>query len=178
MKQTPCQQRGWKIGDQFTVTSDDSIFTLNSIIELDEDAGTPTPRFKLLKGICVGGTPSSNGYTYDYTSVTYITKLAPIGEDTTRHFNNVLQEAESIIYGDREETYGEPDKNLRHIAEQWTLYLSQKYGFTVENSLAITPEDVCYMMADLKKCRQMNCPKRDNVVDGIGYLALTERLKK
>lgn len=85
---------------------------------------------------------------------------------------NVLEEAQQIIYGDREGTYGDPSKNLRHIAEQWRLYLAQKYGFPVD----ISAEDVCYMMADLKKCRQLHKPKRDNVVDGIGYLALTERL--
>lgn len=85
----------------------------------------------------------------------------------------VLAEAQQIIYGDREETYGDPGKNLRHIAEQWNLYLQQKYGITATH---ISAEDVCYMMADLKKCRQLHKPKRDNVVDGIGYLALTERL--
>jgi len=88
-----------------------------------------------------------------------------------RKMDSVMVEAEKIIYGDREETYGHPTKNLLHIAQQWNKYLHQKYG-TPGN---ITIEDVCWMMVDLKKCRQMNAPKRDNLVDAIGYLGLIER---
>lgn len=86
--------------------------------------------------------------------------------------STVLDEASQIIYGDREQTYGDPAKNLRHIAAQWQLYLRQKY----DSDITLNAEDVCYMMTDLKKCRQMNQAKRDNLVDGIGYLALIERL--
>jgi len=85
---------------------------------------------------------------------------------------NILEEAQSIIYGDREQTYGHPAKNINHIAAQWTLYLHQRHGIVV----TLTAEDVCWMMVDLKKTRQMNAQKRDNVVDGAGYLALIERI--
>lgn len=85
---------------------------------------------------------------------------------------NILEEAERIIYGDREQTYGKPGVNLDRIAGQWTLYLQQKFGFEV----ALTAEDVCWLMVDLKKCRQMNADKRDNLVDAAGYLALIERV--
>lgn len=84
---------------------------------------------------------------------------------------NILKEAESIIYGDREQTYGKPGVNLERIAGQWALYLQQKFGVEV----SLTAEDVCWMMVDLKKCRQMNADKRDNLVDAAGYLALIER---
>jgi len=84
----------------------------------------------------------------------------------------VFEEAGRIIYGDREQTYGAPSKNLTHIAEQWTLYIIQKYGVEV----FLTPEDVCWMMSDLKKARQMNADKRDNLVDAIGYIGLIERI--
>lgn len=90
----------------------------------------------------------------------------------SRRNKTVLEEVSQLICGDREETYGAPGKNLRYIAEQWQLYLEQKY----ERDFTISAEDVCYMMADLKKCRQLHKAKRDNVVDGIGYLALIERL--
>lgn len=174
MTQTPCQQRGWKIGDRFIVISADSIFSKDSILELSRDSGSSTPMFKLIEGRCEGGIPESDGCVYDFTSILFVKKLVPTNTDVPQHPNSVLQEAESIIYGDREQTYGEPDKNLRHIAEQWELFLLQKHNCDIN----LTPEDVCYMMADLKKCRQMNSPKRDNIVDGIGYLALTERVKK
>jgi hypothetical protein len=80
--------------------------------------------------------------------------------------------ANAIIYGDREQTYGSPDKNLRKIAEQWALYIEQKYGHSVE----LTAEDVCWMMADLKKVRQINKGKQDNLTDAIGYIALIDRI--
>lgn len=84
----------------------------------------------------------------------------------------VFKEAETIIYGDREETYGHPAKNLENIAEQWSLYLQQRY----EASVQLTAEDVCWMMVDLKKARQLNSHKRDNLVDAIGYIGLIDRI--
>lgn len=84
---------------------------------------------------------------------------------------SVIDEANAIIYGDREETYGRPSKNLTNIGQQWSLYLAQKYAVKVE----LSAEDVCWMMADLKKARQMNAAKRDNLVDAIGYIGLVER---
>jgi hypothetical protein len=35
----------------------------------------------------------------------------------------VLKEAHTIIYGDREKTYGHPAKNLKTIAKMWNAYL-------------------------------------------------------
>lgn len=89
---------------------------------------------------------------------------------------NVVEEALDIIYGDREQTYGHPSKNLERIATQWSIYLYQKYEL---NALfKLSAEDVCWMMADLKKVRQMNADKRDNLVDAIGYIALIERIQE
>ena len=86
---------------------------------------------------------------------------------------NIFAQASNIIYGDREKTYGHPAKNLERIAHQWTLYLQQKYSTTI----SVTPEDVCWMMADLKKARQMNEDKHDNLLDAIGYIGLIDRIK-
>lgn len=85
---------------------------------------------------------------------------------------SAIEEAQEIIYGDREQAYGHPTKSISNIAQQWRLYLIQKHGM----DLALDAEDVCWMMADLKKVRQMNAKKRDNLVDAIGYVALVERL--
>jgi hypothetical protein len=87
---------------------------------------------------------------------------------------SVMQEAQEIIHGDREQTYGHPAKNLERISKQWSLYLRQKYNAQV----ILSPEDVCWMMADLKKVRQMNGSKRDNLVDSIGYIGLIERINE
>lgn len=85
---------------------------------------------------------------------------------------SILDEAAVIIHGDRERAYGHPARNLEKIAQQWRLFLLQKYDVDV----AIDAEDVCYMMADLKKVRQMHDHKHDNLVDGVGYIALVERI--
>lgn len=87
---------------------------------------------------------------------------------------NILEEANKIIYGDREQTYGHPSKNLEAIALFWSVYLYNKFGIDLD----LTAEDVCWMMVDLKKARQLNQHKRDNVVDAAGYVALIERIKE
>jgi hypothetical protein len=83
----------------------------------------------------------------------------------------ILQEANEIIYGDREKTYGRPDKNLNCIAAMWNAYL-QSTGRDY-----ITAHDVCMMMSLLKVARQANAFKRDNLVDACGYLALADRIE-
>lgn len=87
----------------------------------------------------------------------------------------ILDEAKEIIYGDREETYGRPDKNLNAIASLWTEFLQIDGKLTEER--AITANDVCMMMMLLKIARQANAFKRDNLVDVCGYAALADRLE-
>ena len=84
----------------------------------------------------------------------------------------VLQEAQEIIYGDREQTYGHPAKNLNAIAGLWTEYLQSK-----GDPVYIDAQDVCMMMILLKVARQGNAFKRDNLVDICGYAALNDRLE-
>lgn len=85
----------------------------------------------------------------------------------------LLLEAHAVITGERRQMYGSPANGLSSVAEQWTLYLHHKYGVI---GLEITPEDVCWMMADVKKIRQMHNPKRDNVLDAAGYIGLIEEV--
>lgn len=84
-----------------------------------------------------------------------------------------IDEARDIIYNDREKTYGRPEKNLSLIADFWKVWIFGKTGIVID----ITAEDVCAMMVMLKLARQANSYKRDNIVDGIGYLGLIERIK-
>jgi len=88
---------------------------------------------------------------------------------------SILDEAQGIIWGDREKTYGEPDVNLKRIAAMWQTYLESK---AQDGLTTIEPEDVCWMMVLLKASRQMNTPKRDNLVDAAGYIGLIERIQK
>ena len=90
----------------------------------------------------------------------------------------VLQEAHEIIYGDREQTYGAPAKNLNVIANFWENYLYARGHWNADSS-GLRAEDVCYMMSLLKLARLANDPKHhDSQVDACGYLALAERIQK
>lgn len=89
---------------------------------------------------------------------------------------NILQGAEKIIYGDREQTYGDPGKNLQRIAQLWEMYLYGR-GLLDESSEGITKDDVAQMMILLKVARLMNQPGHiDSLTDICGYAALIERI--
>lgn len=88
----------------------------------------------------------------------------------------VLQEAHEIIYGDREQTYGSPEKNLTVIATYWETYLSSR-GLWNDDAAGLEITDVCYMMALLKLARFGNNPEHhDSLVDACGYIALADRV--
>lgn len=88
--------------------------------------------------------------------------------------SSILQEAEQIIYGDREQTYGSPGKNLQSIAEFWTVHLRNKYDFNEK----LTIDDVCQMMILVKMARLINQPThRDSQVDIGGYIGLMHRVQ-
>lgn len=76
---------------------------------------------------------------------------------------SVLLEAEQIVNGARRETYGAPKENHERTASLWTAYLSGR--------LTLTARDVCMLNILQKISRDRHSPKRDNLVDGIGYFA-------
>lgn len=85
---------------------------------------------------------------------------------------SVLQQANEIIYGDREQTYGNPAVNLSTIASYWSTHLSAKY----QQNIQLTTDDVTVMMMQLKIARLANSPKHeDSLVDICGYAALADR---
>ena len=97
--------------------------------------------------------------------------------DALDHWENavetksILDEAKDIIYGDREKTYGAPDKNLVAIAGYWSNHLLTRFGVYHD----ITGADVTL----LKAARLGNdVTHRDSLVDAVGYLALLERIQK
>jgi hypothetical protein len=85
---------------------------------------------------------------------------------------SILAEAETIIYGDREKTYGHPAKNLKTIANMWNAYLNNMD----DANFNVSAKDVAAMMMLVKVARFANDPShRDNLVDVCGYAALIER---
>lgn len=80
----------------------------------------------------------------------------------------VLNEASTLINGQRESDYGTPQQSFGCIAAMWSAYLGKP----------MTASDVCNMMTLLKVARLRNGPHRDSNVDGAGYMALGAELSK
>lgn len=74
----------------------------------------------------------------------------------------VLEEAASLINGQRQTDYGDASKSFSAIAQMWSAYLNH----------SVAPSDVCHMMALLKIARLRNGAHRDSSNDACGYLAL------
>lgn len=72
---------------------------------------------------------------------------------------SVFQEAERLVGGDRQEAYGHPFEDFSKTAGLWSVILDTE----------VTPEKVALCMVAVKISRELNRPKRDNRVDGIGY---------
>lgn len=76
------------------------------------------------------------------------------------------QKAEEVVYGDREETYDDPNQNFRKIAQVWSGILG----------IQIKPSQVGLMMVGLKLVRENHKHQDDNLIDAHGYLMCTERI--
>lgn len=87
--------------------------------------------------------------TYDY-------ELEPF--DPSNYFDH--HEAETLVHGPRGIDYGHPLDDFTRTAQIWTAI----FGWDV------TPEQVALCMVGLKLSREVNKPKRDNIVDAHGYL--------
>jgi hypothetical protein len=85
----------------------------------------------------------------------------------------ILPEAHQLINNDRNESYDHPLDNFYRIKQGWEVI----FGFKV------TEEQVGLAMAWVKIAREAYKHKRDNLVDGAGYLGtvdmvITERERR
>lgn len=79
---------------------------------------------------------------------------------------NILEEAEKLVGGDRQQDYGDTRKSFTRIAKLWSAYKHIKF----------TPQDVGLMMILLKVSRGAEGAKRDTIVDIAGYARCIEML--
>ena len=79
-------------------------------------------------------------------------------------FSNVFDEAKNLVNNDRNLDYDHPLDNFYRIKKGWEVI------FNVE----ITEEQVGLAMAWLKIEREAYKHKRDNLVDGAGYLGTVD----
>jgi len=86
---------------------------------------------------------------------------------------NILQEAQSLIYGDRQEQYGNAQRNFGDIGKLWEPILGK----------AVSPEEVALCLLQLKVARALNDTrlerpiKRDTIVDLAGYAGCIEKIQ-
>lgn len=77
---------------------------------------------------------------------------------------NILEEANRIVSGDRRDAYGDAYTACRRVAWMWEAILNAK----------VRPEDVALMMVCFKVVREAGKHSRDNVVDIAGYARVLE----
>jgi hypothetical protein len=88
----------------------------------------------------------------------------------------LLLDAESIVNGDRNVQYGDPNADFQRTAAMWTAYLEgvrerQDPGASL-TAVVLDPHDVAAMMMLLKISRLAWSPeKRDSWLDIAGYAA-------
>lgn len=80
---------------------------------------------------------------------------------------SVSAEAISLVYGDRGAAYGHPIDDYRRTAAMWSAILGTE----------VTPMQAILCMIAVKLSRQVNAPKRDNLVDIAGYAECAHRVQ-
>lgn len=80
-----------------------------------------------------------------------------------------LQEAQRLIYGDRNADYGHPLDDFTRTGRMWGAILG---------TADVPAEKVGLCMAAVKISRECNHPKRDNTVDLAGYAGCVEMVKE
>lgn len=83
---------------------------------------------------------------------------------------SVLTEAQSLVYGDRQASYGHPAVDFARTAALVNVLLASKL------SKDLGPEDVAMFMVCVKLSREAHQHGRDNLVDACGYLDCRERV--
>lgn len=106
----------------------------------------------------------------------------------TEFKNDILEEADKIINGERNDDYGKAEDSFKEVGHYWNEYInhqmfkmqgefhpdSNPQGWEYES--IIDSHDVAMMMILLKVARTNGKKKRDNYVDICGYAALAEKL--
>ena len=88
-----------------------------------------------------------------------LTWLLGMEQPELKQPETILEEAQRLVHGDRGDDYGHPFDDFSKTAKIWEGLLGCE----------VSPEQVALCMIGVKMSRQVNKPKRDNVVDMAGY---------
>lgn len=96
-----------------------------------------------------------------------VQELAPAGSVGVRYTERgaVLDEAKNLITGDRNVSYGPPERDFAVSAGM----MNALFGHMLKDGCAFKPRDVAWMMICVKASRAQHSAKRDNYVDVAGY---------
>jgi hypothetical protein len=79
---------------------------------------------------------------------------------------NILEEADFLINGQRQDDYGHPLDDFSRTAKIWSAIIG----------VPITAEQVALCMVGVKISRECNMHKDDNLIDAAGYLGTLQML--
>ena len=80
---------------------------------------------------------------------------------------SILTEAQQLVHGDRDTSYGHPLDGFERTAKMWSAILG----------IDVRPEQVGLCMIAVKLSRECHRQKRDNLVDIAGYAETVEWVK-
>lgn len=127
----------------------------------------------------MGGTPTFNyvlndnwAFRFDWLELAddSQTESVFLGSDTKSFLEgkSLLLEADMILNGYRDADYGDPVENFKRISRIASAILNKD----------ITDEECCVVMIAVKLARENYKHKRDNVVDGVAYMEILNRIKE
>lgn len=77
----------------------------------------------------------------------------------------LTDDAIELVYGQRHDDYGNPERNLKKIGMVWGALLGIE---------ALPPRTVAMMLVGMKTVRAVGRVNRDDLVDAVGYLLLAD----
>lgn len=115
--------------------------------------------------IMLDGWEESAGARLEYDIAREL-KMVILDQRLKPYKTDILKEANRLVNGPRQASYGHPKDNFTDIGRMWGALLR------IDD---ISPEKVALMMAGLKLARESFSQKDDNKIDCVGYL-LTKQM--